>query len=110
MLAFLARCRRFAQRLGELPHLARLATADPVQRLDLERERLGVTGVEAVQPLSQRLPVQFVPHSPFHLRELVGGEQRAQLGVQIDDPLLRFLVGSSLFRMGSWKWSLSGTR
>ena len=63
-----------------------------MQRLDLDRERLGVAGVEAMQPLRELVAVQRMAHGPFHLRELVGGEQRAQLLVQLDDPLLRFLV------------------
>lgn len=51
-----------------------------------------MAGVEAMQPLRELVAVQRMAHGPFHLRELVGGEQRAQLLVQLDDPLLRFLV------------------
>lgn len=47
------------------------ATAEPVQRLDLDRERLGVAGVEAMQPLRELVAVQRMAHGPFHLRELL---------------------------------------
>jgi hypothetical protein len=46
-----------------------------------------VAGIEAVQPLRELVAVQRVANTPFHLRELVACEQRAQLLVQLDDPL-----------------------
>jgi hypothetical protein len=51
-----------------------------------------MTGIEAVQPLSQRVAVQIVAHPPIYLCELVRLKQGPQLGVQYQNILARFLV------------------
>jgi len=68
------------------------ASCELQQRLDLDRKRLGVAGIEAMQPLRELLAVEFVAHRPLDLSELVGTVERTQLGVHNDQPRMGFFV------------------
>jgi hypothetical protein len=90
------RIKSLSQVLTVMPKAQSFAPTKPMQLLHRNWIRLGVGGIEPLQPLSQWLARQLQAYGPIHGGPLIPLEQGAKLWVQVDNVFKGFLVAVNL--------------